>query len=81
MANTKCLFTLPTRLVADLEKLTSNEKGVGVAGILDRAHGRFSRDRFINDVLRVELPRLQVLAENSKPALGLLREGMLQARR
>ena len=81
MATTKCLFTLPAKLVADLEQLTSNERGVGVASILSRAHGRFSRDRFISDVLRDELPRLQGLTANSQPAFRLLRDDMLQARR
>lgn len=81
MATTKCQFTLPADLMADVDRLTSAKKGVGLAGILSRTGERFSRDRFLNDVLSDELSRFQRVPENSLAAYQLLREAMLEARR
>lgn len=80
MATKKCQFRLPTELMAEVDQLLSAEKGVGLAGALARSAGRFSRDRFVSDVLDEELSRLEGIPTNSRTAVTLLREDMLEAR-
>lgn len=78
---TKTTFTVPADNWVQLKKLTGDKTSRGFAPILGKPGVRFSRDRYISEVLEGELGNLSELPINSEAAARVLAAEALDHRR
>lgn len=78
---TKTTFTVPADTWAELRRLTGDKSSRGFAPILGKPGVRFSRDRYLCEVLAGELENLSRLPVNSEAAARALTTEAIEHRR